>query len=116
MQHEVQKTALVTNDAVVFGILMVLLAIIFITASSQHPKIRKFYKVIPMLLLCYFLPSLLTTAGIVDPDASGLYFVASRYLLPACLVLLTLSVDLKEILKLGLKAFDHVPRRHPWRN
>ncbi|MEP2653835.1 MAG: DUF819 family protein, partial [Paraglaciecola sp.] len=33
-----------------------------------------------------------------------LYFVASRYLLPACLVLLTLSVDLKAISKLGSKA------------
>jgi len=104
MQHEAQKTALITNDAVVFGILMVLLAIIFITSSSQNPKIRKFYKVIPMLLLCYFLPSLLTTAGIVDPNASQLYTVASRYLLPACLVLLTLSIDLKEIMRLGPKA------------
>lgn len=104
MQNEVQKTALVTNDAVVFGILMVLLALIFASASSQNPKIRKFYKVIPMLLLCYFLPSLLTTAGIVDPHTSQLYTVASRYLLPACLVLLTLSIDFKEIIRLGPKA------------
>lgn len=104
MQHEAQKTALVTNDAIVFGILMVLLAIIFTTSSSQNPKIRRFYKVIPMLLLCYFLPSLLTTFRIVDPNTSQLYAVASRYLLPACLVLLTLSIDLKEIMKLGPKA------------
>ena len=98
------ETALITNDAIVFGILIVMLAFIFKTSSSSNPFWKKFYKVIPMLLLCYFLPSLLTTFGLVDPETSQLYFVASRYLLPASLVLLTLSVDLKEVLKLGPKA------------
>ena len=98
------ETALITNDAIVFGILIVMLAFIFKTSSSSNPFWKKFYKLIPMLLLCYFLPSLLTTFGLVDPETSQLYFVASRYLLPASLVLLTLSVDLKEVLKLGPKA------------
>lgn len=93
-----------TNDAVVFGILMIMLAVIFRTAASKRPGFQKFYKVIPTILLCYFLPSLLNTFGLVDAEESRLYFVASRYLLPACLVLLTLSVDLKEIIKLGPKA------------
>ncbi|MEO0814066.1 MAG: DUF819 family protein, partial [Myxococcota bacterium] len=35
---------------------------------------------------------------------SQLYFMASRYLLPASLVLLTLSIDLKEVVGLGPKA------------
>lgn len=94
----------ITNDAVIFGILMIMLALIFYTSSSKNPVWLKFYKAVPMLLLCYFLPSLLTTFGIVDPENSQLYFVASRYLLPACLVLLTLSIDLKEVFKLGPKA------------
>ncbi len=94
----------ITNDAVIFGILMIMLAFIFKTSSSKNPYWVKFYKAVPMLLLCYFLPSLLTTFGIVDPEHSQLYFVASRYLLPACLVLLTLSIDLKEVFKLGPKA------------
>jgi uncharacterized membrane protein len=102
MEHT--KEALITSDAVTMGILMILLAFIFKTSSSNNPFWKKFYKVIPMLLLCYFLPSLLTTFGVVDPDKSRLYFVASRYLLPASLVLLTLSVDLKEVFKLGPKA------------
>ncbi len=96
--------ALITNDAVVLGIIMVILAFIFKTSSSSNPYFCKFYKVLPMLLMCYFLPSLLTTFGIVDPGQSQLYFVASRYLLPASLVLLTLSIDLKEVWKLGPKA------------
>ncbi len=98
------KTALITNDAIVLGLILVILALIFKTSSSKNPFWKKFYKVFPMLLLCYFVPSLLTTFHIVDPNASNLYFVASRYLLPACLILLTLSIDLKEIVRLGPKA------------
>ncbi|MFT6883741.1 MAG: putative membrane protein [Marinoscillum sp.] len=95
---------LITNDAVIFGIIMLLLGIVFTTSSSENPIWKKFYAVVPALLMCYFLPSLLGTFGIIDPSKSRLYFVASRYLLPASLVLLTISVDLKEIVKLGPKA------------
>ena len=98
-----ESQALVTNDAVVLGMLLLILAAVFKTSSSNNPKLKAFYSVVPMLLLCYFLPSLLTTFNIVDGEHSQLYFVASRYLLPACLVLLTLSVDLREIAKLGWK-------------
>ena len=98
------SSALIHNDAVLLGFLLVILAIVFGTASSKSPFWQKFYKVVPMLLLCYFLPSLLTTFGIADADHSQLYFMASRYLLPTSLVLLTLSIDLKEVLKLGPKA------------
>ena len=58
-----------------------------------------------MLLLCYFLPSLLTFFHLVDHESQAqLYFVATRYLLPATLVFLTLSINLKEIFGLGPKA------------
>ncbi|PMG39800.1 DUF819 family protein [Shewanella sp. 10N.286.52.B9] len=97
-------TPMVTNDATALGLLAVILGFVFYTSSSAHPFWQKFYKFIPALLLCYFLPSLLNTFGIVDGDTSKLYYVASRYLLPACLVLLILSVDLKAILSLGPKA------------
>lgn len=95
---------LIKNDAILLGVLMVILAFIFKTSSSRSPFWLKFYKVIPMLLMCYFIPSLLTTFKIADGAHSNLYFVASRYLLPASLILLTLSIDLKEVLKLGPKA------------
>ncbi len=83
---------------------MAILAGIFVTSNSKNPGWRKFYKFVPSLLLCYFIPSLLTTFGIVSEEGSSLYYVASRYLLPASLVLLTLSIDLKGILNLGPKA------------
>ncbi len=91
----------ITNDAVVFGILVTILALVFVTSSSSHRVWRRFYTFVPALLLCYFLPGLLGTLGLVDPEASKLYFVASRYLLPASLVLLTLSLDLGAVRRLG---------------
>lgn len=95
-------TTWITNDAVVLGLLMSVLALVFHT--SRLPQFAKFYKVVPALLLCYFLPALLNSFGIIDGEASKLYFVASRYLLPASLVLLCLSIDLKGIWNLGPKA------------
>lgn len=95
---------ILTNDAVIFGILMLMLGLVFHTSSLDSPFWKKFYTYIPALLVCYFLPSLLKAVGLINPSESRLYFVASRYLLPASLVLLTISVDLKEIIKLGSKA------------
>ena len=92
------------NDAIVLGILMGILGFVFIPSSSKHPFWKKFYKYIPGLLLCYFIPSIFNSLGIISGDSSNLYFVASRYLLPTSLVLLTISIDLHEIKKLGSKA------------
>ncbi|WP_028769205.1 DUF819 domain-containing protein [Shewanella fidelis] len=97
-------TALVTNDATALGILAVVLGFVFYTSNSSNAFWKKFYTFVPALLMCYFLPSLLNTFDIIDGKASQLYYVASRYLLPACLVLLILSVDLKAIMSLGPKA------------
>ena len=93
-----------TNDAVVLGILMATLAFVFISSKSQHPFWKKFYTYVPTLLLCYFIPSIFNSLGIISGEESKLYFVASRYLLPTSLVLLTISIDLPEIKKLGPKA------------
>jgi len=95
---------LIKNDAVVFGILMGILSFVFVTSNSNHPHWKKFYKYFPALLLCYFIPSVFNSLGIISGKDSNLYFVASRYLLPASLVLLTISVDLPAIKRLGSKA------------
>ena len=91
----------ITNDAIILGILICVLTAIFWT--SDQPRFRTFYRYCPALLLCYFVPALLRTTGVVNPTESNLYFVASRYLLPASLVLLTLGLDLKAIASLGPK-------------
>ncbi|MEE8112699.1 MAG: DUF819 family protein, partial [Acidobacteriota bacterium] len=95
---------LITNDAVVLGILMTILAFVFWSSSTDRPFWKRFYRFVPSLLVAYFLPSLLSTLGVISGDVSNLYFISSRYLLPASLVLLTLSIDFRGILRLGPKA------------
>lgn len=99
-----EKTSLFTNDAIVFGLLMLVLAFVFYTSSIKKGLWAKFYKVIPALLMCYLIPAILNSTGIISAKESNLYYVASRYLLPASLVLMTLSIDLKAIFNLGPKA------------
>ena len=91
------ENPLITNDAVVLGLLISILAFIFTTARSENNFWKIFYKFVPALLLCYFIPSIFNSFGIINGDQSKLYFVASRYLLPSSLVLLTISIDLVRI-------------------
>jgi uncharacterized membrane protein len=95
-------TPLITGDAAVLGLLAATLGVIFYTSS--HPAFARFYRFVPSLLLCYFIPSLYNTFGIIDGSASRLYYVASRFLLPATLILLTISIDFPAIRRLGPKA------------
>ena len=86
-------TPLITGDAVSFGVLMGVLGLIFYTSSRKSGFWAKFYSHIPALLLCYFVPGLLSTFHIIgEESASHIYHIASRYLLPAALFLLTLSL------------------------
>ncbi len=98
-------TPLITNDAVVLGMLIVILAAIFYTSHSDHPAWKKVYKYVPAILLCYFIPALLNwPLGLVPGESGNLYFISTRYLLPASLILFCLGVDLKSIIGLGPKA------------
>ncbi len=138
-----------TNDAIVLGLLAVVLGVIFYT-SRLPGGWQTFYKFVPTLPLAYFLPAFLhwplgfiapewfdnsllahlQALGHVPPDGlsfngmtewmeaagiakseydgftrkSQLYYMASRYLLPASLLLLCLSIDMKGIIRLGPKA------------
>ena len=105
------------NDTIVFGILMLSLGFVFYTESLKNGFWPKFYKIVPGLFMAYFIPAIFTTFGVISPEwkttnaageiisnSSQLYYVASRFLLPAALVLMTLSIDLKAIFNLGSKA------------
>ena len=112
-----ENVILFTDDAIVFGLLMLSLGFVFYTESLTNGFWQKFYKIVPGLFMAYLIPAILTTAGVISPEwttinssgetilhSSKLYFVASRYLLPAALVLMTLSIDLKAVFGLGWKA------------
>ncbi len=98
------STPFITNDIVGLGLIAATLALIFWLASGPTPFWKKFFTWVPALLLCYFIPAIYNTAGIIDGHNTKLYNpIARDVLLPAALVLLTLSIDLKGIIRLGPK-------------
>lgn len=96
--------ALITNDAVVLGLLAVTLGAIFWTASRPSGFWHRFYTYVPALLMCYLVPAVYNSIGLVDGTASGLYPMARDYLLPSSLVLLCIAIDMGAVLRLGPKA------------
>jgi len=99
-----EELPIITNDTIVFGLLMLALGFVFYTSSKKEGFWNKFYKIVPALLMAYLLPAIMNSMGLISDVHSNLYFIASRYLLPASLVLMTLSIDLKSIFNLGPKA------------
>lgn len=106
-----------TKDTVIFGLLLLALGLVFVTGHSKNKAFVTFYKYVPALFMAYLVPAILTTLGWIAPEwetisesgdivehKSNLYYVASRFLLPAALVLMTLSLDLKAVFNLGPKA------------
>ncbi|MBN2559699.1 MAG: DUF819 family protein [Phycisphaerae bacterium] len=92
---------LVQDPAGVLAILLTVLAIIF--WMTTRPASGRVFKVIPALVFCYFVPTALSTGRII-PVRCELYEWVKGFVLPASLLLLTLSLDVKGILRLGPKA------------
>ena len=57
-----------TNDAIVFGILMLSLGFVFYTESLKSGFWPKFYKIVPGLFMAYFIPAIFTTIGLISPE------------------------------------------------
>jgi len=93
---------LISNDAIVLGILLCTLALIFY--STKIKALEKVYKIVPPILLCFFIPGLFSSFNVISADVSQLDETASRFLLPTCLVFFTLGIDFQAIRRLGGKA------------
>ena len=93
---------MISDDRIILGLLAAVLAFVFYT--RDRPGWTKFYVFVPIILVCYLVPSLFVTTGFVDASESQLWPIARDYFLPAALFLMTLSIDLKAILGLGSKA------------
>lgn len=87
----------------VLAVLLGLLALLF--WLSAHPSFGKVFRVVPLLVFAYFVPTLLSNTGLIPvAEDFELYVFVKSYLLPASLLLLTLAVDVKGILSLGRNA------------
>lgn len=98
------QQTLITNDAVIFGILIGIIYFTFYTSSLEGRFWKRFYTFFPSILVCYFVPGLLNAFHLVDGENSKLYDVASKYLLPACLLYFTITIDFNALKQLGGKA------------
>ena len=105
MQNGIEDvTPLLTNHVVIFGLLMTVLGVVFYASTLQNKYVKGFLSVIPALLLCYFIPGILNTLNVFDGENSPLTSIGSRYFLPACLILFTLNLDLREMWNLRKRA------------
>lgn len=77
-------------------LLIVEIAVLFF---SSRVSFKKYFKFIPPVFWIYFLPMLASTFGLIDSKSPVYAFISSN-LLPAALILLLLSSDIKSILRL----------------
>jgi len=92
------KPALIEEPMAVLAVLLGVLGLLFL--ADRHPLFQRFFRVVPLLVFVYFVPTVLSNLGVI-PLQSELYRFIRVYLLPASLVLLVLSVDLPAIARLG---------------
>ncbi|WNG39578.1 DUF819 family protein [Archangium violaceum] len=92
---------LIQSPMAVLTVLLTVLALLLL--AERHPVGARVFKVLPILVLVYFIPTLLSNTGVI-PTKSDLYGFVSAYLLPASLVLQVLSMDLPAISRLGRSA------------
>ena len=95
------ESVLINNSFGLLAVLFIIPAIIFLIDS--HAKYGKLFKFVPPLVFAYFIPTILTALEII-PSEAVIYKQIKTFVLPASLLLLTLAVDIKGILRLGSKA------------
>ncbi len=73
------------------GIVVILLAVeSLLLFLNAHRTTQHFFKFLPHIFWMYFLPMVLSTIGIIDPQ-SPVYGLISGWLLPAALFLLLIG-------------------------
>jgi hypothetical protein len=94
----------IENDAIIAGLFLIILTGLFFSSDSANVFWKKLYGIVPPLLFCYLIPGFLNSYHIINGETSGLYSFATKYLLPASLILLLSTANLKAIFGLGNKA------------
>ena len=89
---------LFSEPMAIIALFSAVLGLVFWLDSFE--RFEPLFKYLPPVIWAYFVPMLLTTAGLT-PAESPVYDWMSAYLLPFSLFLLMITVDLKAILRLG---------------
>jgi len=83
------------------AILLIIPAILF--WLNENTRASAVFARVPILIFAYFVPTILSNLGLI-PRSSEVYGWVMAFILPASLLLLTISVDLKGVLRLGPNA------------
>jgi uncharacterized membrane protein len=90
--------ALITDPTAVAGTLTAIIAGLF--WLSGVARLRRFFEIIPVVLLAYFLPTIATAVQLIPPQSPA-YDWITRYMLTLALFLLMVTVDLRSVVRLG---------------
>jgi uncharacterized membrane protein len=93
--------ALITDPVGLTMVFLVIPAVIYYLQKNTRASV--IFKYLPVLLFLYFIPALLSTFDII-PSRTPVYKSLKAFIVPPTLVLLTMTVDFKSVLKLGPKA------------
>jgi uncharacterized membrane protein len=92
---------LITDPMGVFAICAGVCALIFWSAAQGWGQ--RIFRIVPSVVLVYYIPTLLSFAGIL-PTRSVTYDWMRDILLPACLFILMVTTDVRAILRIGPRA------------
>ena len=90
---------MITNPIAVLAVLVAVEAIILL----MKKPLAKLYYYVPALVWMYFVPMILTTLGVL-PSSSVVYDSINAYVLPASLLLIMLSSNVRGISKIGFQS------------
>ena len=99
--HGVDPATIVQRPVGIFAVLIaVILGVRRLETTSAG---RRIFQFVPTLVFFYFAPTVLNLCGVIPRD-SPLYDWTKTYVLPASLILLTLSLDVPGLVRLGPRA------------
>lgn len=94
---------MLSSDLEIGVFLALLLWGVFYTHTSSISFFKKFYKIFPLMLVCYALPAIFSSSNIINASNSQLSDMAKTHFMPSCLFLLILSTDFFALSLVGKK-------------
>ncbi|EGT3625900.1 DUF819 family protein [Morganella morganii] len=94
---------MISSDLEIGLFLGFLLCGLFYTHTSSIKFFKNFYRIFPLMLMCYSLPAIFSSLHFIDASNSQLSEMAKTHLMPGCLFLLILGTDFFALSLVGKK-------------